>query len=153
MGTNSTGCTEWERDFDPITEQPYKEANMNDDNMETCNTGARRDDKQNVAYTLKRANLIRQTEWDPDNKISLSYRGNEMAGECGEACNVIKKLDCELLGIRGSRATVLQLMEELADVVICADLIASSVGGDLEQAVKDKFNATSEKYGLKTRYR
>lgn len=22
MGTNSTGCTEWERDFDPITEQP-----------------------------------------------------------------------------------------------------------------------------------
>jgi hypothetical protein len=24
MGTNSTGCTEWERDFDPITEQPYR---------------------------------------------------------------------------------------------------------------------------------
>ncbi len=22
MGTNSTGCTEWERDFDPATEQP-----------------------------------------------------------------------------------------------------------------------------------
>ena len=22
MGTNSTGCTEWERDFDPVTEQP-----------------------------------------------------------------------------------------------------------------------------------
>lgn len=22
MGTNSTGCTEWERDFDPTTEQP-----------------------------------------------------------------------------------------------------------------------------------
>jgi hypothetical protein len=22
MGTNSTGCTEWERDFDPKTEQP-----------------------------------------------------------------------------------------------------------------------------------
>ena len=25
MGTNSTGCTEWERDFDPITEQPIRE--------------------------------------------------------------------------------------------------------------------------------
>jgi len=23
MGTNSTGCTEWERDFDPSTEHPY----------------------------------------------------------------------------------------------------------------------------------
>lgn len=22
MGTNSTGCTEWERDFDPQTERP-----------------------------------------------------------------------------------------------------------------------------------
>lgn len=24
MGSNSTGCTEWERDFDPMTEQPYQ---------------------------------------------------------------------------------------------------------------------------------
>lgn len=24
MGTNSTGCTEWERDFDHQTEQPRK---------------------------------------------------------------------------------------------------------------------------------
>lgn len=24
MGTNSTGCAEWERDFDSITEQPYR---------------------------------------------------------------------------------------------------------------------------------
>lgn len=24
MGTNSVGCTEWERDFDPMTEQPRK---------------------------------------------------------------------------------------------------------------------------------
>lgn len=23
MGTNSTGCTEWERDFDPATERPH----------------------------------------------------------------------------------------------------------------------------------
>ena len=23
MGTNSTGCTEWERDYDPMTEQPH----------------------------------------------------------------------------------------------------------------------------------
>ena len=25
MGTNSTGCTEWERDYDPITEQPMSD--------------------------------------------------------------------------------------------------------------------------------
>jgi hypothetical protein len=25
MGTNPTGCTEWERDFDPVTEKPFRE--------------------------------------------------------------------------------------------------------------------------------
>ena len=40
---------------------------------------------------------------------------------------------------------------ELADVVICVDLLASALGGDLGEAVRRKFNATSEKNGLLTR--
>jgi hypothetical protein len=36
-------------------------------------------------------------------------------------------------------------------VIICVDLIAMDVGIDLEAAVRRKFNATSKKYGLKTR--
>jgi len=35
-------------------------------------------------------------------------------------------------------------------VVICTDLIAMQLGIDLARAVQDKFNATSEKYGLET---
>lgn len=101
--------------------------------------------------TLRAANIVRQQEWDPASKISLSYRGNELAGEVGEACNVIKKLERARLGIRGTTATFEQLAEELADVVICADLIAMAEGIDLNDAVRRKFNATSEKYGLKTR--
>lgn len=101
--------------------------------------------------TLRAANAARQAEWDPGKQISLSYRGNEMGGECGEAQNVIKKLERERLGIRGSRATVADLGSELADVVICADLIALAEGIDLDQAVADKFNATSEKVGLSVR--
>ena len=77
---------------------------------------------------LRSANRARQAEWDQDNQITLSYRGNELAGEVGEACNVIKKLERERMGIRGSRATKEQLAEELADVVICADLIAMDAG-------------------------
>lgn len=101
--------------------------------------------------TLREANVIRQkSEWDVDNRISLSYRGNELGGECGEAQNVIKKLDRELLGIKGSRDTVEHLAEELADVIICVDLIAASMGIDLAKAVADKFNATSDKNGFKT---
>lgn len=101
--------------------------------------------------TLRAANIARQIEWDQDNQISAAYRGNELAGEVGEACNVIKKLERERLGILGSRATVGELADELADVLICADLIAMHYGIDLEAAVARKFNATSEKVGLQTR--
>lgn len=100
---------------------------------------------------LSEANAVRQKEWDPDDRITLEYRGNELAGEVGEACNIIKKLARERIGIRGSRATTEQLAEELADVVICAYLIAMSASIDLDDAVASKFNATSEKYGLETR--
>ena len=102
-------------------------------------------------YTLREANEARQREWDKGDKITLSYRGNELAGETGEACNVIKKLERERMGIRGPRATVEQLAEELADVVICADLVAMAANIDMDAAVVAKFNATSEKVGLETR--
>lgn len=101
--------------------------------------------------TLRGANIARQREWDTGNQLTLAYRGNELAGEVGEACNIIKKLERERLGIRGSRATVEQLAEELADVIICADLIAMAEGIDLDAAVARKFNATSKKVGLRTR--
>lgn len=105
-----------------------------------------------IKTTLRQANISRQREWDKDSKISIEYRGNELAGEVGEACNIIKKIARERLGIVGSRATVEQLAEELADVVICADLIAMGEGIDLlGNAVPEKFNATSEKVGMKTR--
>lgn len=101
--------------------------------------------------TLRAANRHRQAEWDKDARIGLSYRGNELAGETGEACNIMKKLERERLGIRGSRATVEDLSQELADVIICCDLIAMGEGIDLEEAVAAKFNLTSEKVGLATR--
>lgn len=101
--------------------------------------------------TLREANAARQAEWDAGNQISAAFRGNELAGEVGEACNVIKKLERERMGIRGSRDTVDHLAEELADVVICVGLIAMQYGINLDTAVARKFNGTSEKVGLKTR--
>lgn len=105
-----------------------------------------------VSYDLLRnANEARGEEWQGDTLLPASFWGVEMAGEVGEACNVIKKLERERMGLRGSRATVEQLAEELADVVICADLVAMRYGIDLDRAIALKFNATSEKVGLKTR--
>lgn len=100
---------------------------------------------------LHAANIARQAEWCPEQVPDLSFRGNELGGECGEAQNVIKKLERERLGWRGSRATLDDLGQELADVVICADLCAVTAGIDLAAVVRAKFNATSEKIGLSTR--
>ncbi len=101
---------------------------------------------------LRLADLARQREWYTGAaRVDLAYRGNELAGECGEACNVIKKLERARLGVRGSTASRQDLADELADVIICVDLIAGDCHIDLEEAVRAKFNATSEKYGLETR--
>jgi NTP pyrophosphatase (non-canonical NTP hydrolase) len=99
---------------------------------------------------LRTANFERQKEWTPQG-VSLSFRGVELAGETGEACNVIKKLERERLGIRGSRSTFLHLRQELADVIICVDLIAMDAGINLEDAVRETFNNTSYMNELKTR--
>ena len=110
------------------------------------------DSRQDVTLAhLRRANLSRQAEWCPDQLPDLSFRGNELGGECGEAQNVIKKLERERLGWAGSRATKAMLAEELADVVICADLCAATADIDLGAAVVAKFNAKSEEIGLSTR--
>lgn len=100
--------------------------------------------------TLQRAHCVRQEEWCPDQKPDLSFRGNEMAGETGEACNVIKKLERERHGWRGSRDTHVHLGEELADVIHTAILCAITAGLDLEPYVVAKFNETSERNGLRT---
>lgn len=97
---------------------------------------------------LRKANVERQAIWCPDEVPDLSFRGNELGGETGEALNVIKKLERERLGWRGSRDTKEHLAEELADVVICADLCAITAGIDLASAVVNKFNATSDKVGI-----
>lgn len=100
---------------------------------------------------LRKANEQRHIEWANGESLPLAFRGVELAGEVGEACNEIKKLARTELGIRGGKDDLTGLREELADVMICVDLIAMDLGIDLGEVVRAKFNATSEKYGLATR--
>jgi NTP pyrophosphatase (non-canonical NTP hydrolase) len=104
--------------------------------------------KEKEFSTLRAANVARQSAWHPDRQPDLSYRGNELAGETGEVCNAIKKLERARFGWNGSRDTIEHLAEELADVVICSDLVAIATGIDLESAVANKFNATSIELGF-----
>lgn len=64
-----------------------------------------------------------------------------MAGEAGEACNLVKKRR------RGEDVPVSIVAKELADAVIYADLLAERMGIDLGQAVRQKFNEVSRRKG------
>lgn len=97
---------------------------------------------------LRAANIARDRQWNPDNLLTLTFRGNELAGEVGEACNILKKIERERLGLVGSRASLAALAHELADILICVDLIAMEFNLDLEPAVRSKFNNTSAERNL-----
>jgi len=76
------------------------------------------------------------------------FIATEFGGESGEVQNVVKKLEREARGLRGSRATVDQLADEIGDVLICLDSLARCYGIDLEQATARKFNKTSDANGF-----
>ena len=70
-----------------------------------------------------------------------------MGGECGEALNLVKKTrrDGDLATRRKA------LADELADLIIYADLLAARADIDLGQAVRDKFNRVSKLRGNRRR--
>lgn len=82
------------------------------------------------------------------NDAGIMFDALELGGEVGELLNVVKKLEREDRGWRGSRASEQDFADECADVLICLDKLARRRGVDLAAATVAKFNATSEKVGL-----
>ena len=68
------------------------------------------------------------------------------AGEMGETCNLVKKIERGDFALESVRV---ELGDELADVVIYLDLLAHRARIDLGAAVRRKFNSVSEKRGSK----
>lgn len=101
--------------------------------------------EQNFLTILKNKNIERQKVWDSENQLTLLFKVNEFFGEAGELANEIKKLERERLGLVGSRTTQEKIENEIADVLITLDLIATKLNIDLTQATKNKFNQTSVK--------
>jgi NTP pyrophosphatase (non-canonical NTP hydrolase) len=97
---------------------------------------------------LRLINAARALEWMNGAASDPLFWAVELGGETGEILNVVKKLRREELGWRGSRASVDDLADEIADGIICLDSLARHYGIDLEAAVVRKFNATSDKVGL-----
>lgn len=102
-----------------------------------------------VFNNLHSANKARQVLWNKGTGTNGPlYAATELAGEVGEVCNVVKKLEREKRGLVGSRSTVADLEDELGDVLICVNLLALEYGIDPERAAARKFNKTSRKLGF-----
>lgn len=98
-------------------------------------------------------NKSRASHWHPgfpdDDTWTGSDWSNAMAGEAGEACNVVKKLrraECGLVGKLDPPPDelVAKLAHEIADVYLYLDLLAQKYGIDLQEAIVEKFNMVSE---------
>lgn len=83
-----------------------------------------------------------------------SQWSNAMAGECGETCNLTKKMDRIIDQTRGSKpvdqdwdALVAKAKREIGDVVIYADLLSQRLGTTLEECVRTAFNEKSYEIG------
>lgn len=78
---------------------------------------------------------------------NLSDWGVAVAGEAGEMCNVIKKLNRYRDGISGNTKSREELMEdlkrEIGDVAVYLDLLAQAIGCDLETLREDVFQRKS----------
>lgn len=102
---------------------------------------------------VSRKNLMRSRRWHPgfpkDDLWSGADWSNAMAGEAGEACNVVKKLRRLEIGAKGildgsKDQLIADLAEEIADVYLYLDLLATKYGINKEQAIVDKFNKVSK---------
>ncbi|KQM36051.1 MazG-like family protein [Sphingomonas sp. Leaf10] len=98
---------------------------------------------------LRRINTDRYRAWVGDAQdAGILFDAAELGGEVGELLNVVKKLEREDRGWRGSRAAPGDFADECADVLICLDKLARRKGVDLAAATVAKFNATSAKVDL-----
>ena len=85
---------------------------------------------------------------------SLSDWAVAMAGECGEACNIVKKITRVEDGLDQGRhdgttkELRAKLADELADTITYAFLLADRAGINMESAVKNKFNRVSDQFNL-----
>jgi NTP pyrophosphatase (non-canonical NTP hydrolase) len=114
---------------------------------------------------LNERNVARATRWHPGFPAD-GWNGadwsNAMCGEAGETANVVKKLRRIETG-HGAVSHAgrkhdedelrAALADELADVVIYADLLAAKYGINLGDAIVAKFNQVSESRGYPERLR
>jgi NTP pyrophosphatase (non-canonical NTP hydrolase) len=104
--------------------------------------------------TITEISVLRCNRWHHHDTVPWvgADWSNAMAGECGEACNAVKKLrrlETMTMGAHNGGETdretlVAKLAEELADTFLYGVLVAAYYDIDLTAAIVEKFNLVSE---------
>lgn len=84
-------------------------------------------------------------------KPKLPSLAFDLMVETGAACNNIKKLEREQLGMVGSLTGPTALQKNLQNIVTCLNSMCFEMGWDLGSIISEKFNKTSLRYGLQTK--
>jgi len=92
---------------------------------------------------LRVANLARRGAWGGA-VWGLPQWGNALAGEVGELCNVIKKIDRGDFTLASARG---DLGREAADILTYLDLLTFYADVSLEDALVEKWNEVSRRVG------
>lgn len=96
---------------------------------------------------FQKINSKRSKEIYKRNKFDEYFYGLALAGEVGEACNILKKIK------RGSKkkdkSSLQELKDELGDIAAYLCLLADTLGVDLEDCIVSKFNEVSDRFQSK----
>ena len=117
--------------------------------------------KQSMTIKHVSAMSVRRAKKDfgTTEKWSLSDWAVAAAGEMGEACNVVKKLNRIRDGLKGNKETDSQevltkeLGYEIADTILYLVLLADAADIDIEEAIIEKFNKVSDRIGSSIKLR
>jgi NTP pyrophosphatase (non-canonical NTP hydrolase) len=104
-------------------------------------------------------NLERSLLWHKGGleEWSVSDWACAMAGEAGEVCNAVKKLNRidkdvqQNVGPQTREQAIAAIATEIGDTFMYLDLLAQRLGIDTAQAVRDTFNRISEREGFPQR--
>lgn len=131
--------------------------------LDGCHLPAKIRDGTNVSASLsfdrlRKVSHERCKRWHPPGSLPWTAAdwSNATCGEAGEMANVIKKIRRHETGAANKGDPPMEVLLdmvalEIADVVIYCDLLADYLGIDLEEAVRKKFNAVSERQGFPER--
>lgn len=97
---------------------------------------------------LRVANVLRcESVWHPVAEWSARDWAFAMMGEAGELCGALKRGRLAYVTGEYSPEELSAIGQELADVLIYADLLAARLGLDLWKEIVEKFNAKSKMVG------